>query len=779
MESALRFEMVKGIISDLLQMDVTSRYPYIVEELADINELIEKKAYYIAVVGEFSSGKSTFLNSLMGRDLLPHGVSETTATVTYIHNVPENSDLVNRISIYFSDPSVSPVNDRLDNGSFTLREVLSTNSESYSVATQIDRVDIYVHFLDLDEPIVLIDTPGTNGLAERHREILMQAVQQAHACICLFHLRGLGETDVKFMRSLMNSQTEFFFVLNHIDDLKEGEETREERMAKFKKEILHDLFLDNDVQVRTYGISALKALAARDYSIKRLYSDSTEDILDKDRSLLVEQSGVPEFENDLIQYVKNGAIETGIFNTVLHRVDGCVKTILGDLSIKESLISTNPSIDVLRNALEKIDECYSDFESRKKSRVAAEIVRLRDKTLLLAKNACENKRVALKQYFDNQVKAEETYEGLRRMMDDDHCKEQLEAFWLEITSDLQSYVGKEITIIIEAEALDFSSKINVMDFKRSDSFPGQPTPHFELNGNVSSNERLTRLKQQRDKLRDRITELGDADSMARRLRSISDDIGKNREYEEKLRMSHEAEIRSLGIRPAVEYRQVVVEKERRFLWIFRRSPKKTYETVPDYSRQKVYDETVATLDSNYEGERKILTTVLEQLNEEKVKVQRSIDELTVLEEKRCFLESRIQVMEERYQEERKVHINNVKKRLLNSIYLQIERALGNPDSDEEGLFGTIFADLDHGIRSYEDEMRLYVEEQLSVLYRSIADMAKQRLRDVIDCEIAGEEVNREAMLEKERTQLNETNNRIALLYETELPRKTSCSKSQG
>ena len=768
MESAQKFEEVKGIVSDLLQMDVTQRYPYIVDALSEINNLIGQKSYNIAVVGEFSSGKSTFLNALMGRDLLPHGVTETTAAVTYIHNVPENSDMVNRVCIHFNDPSIAPVDERLDNDSFSLREVLSTNSKSYSVAAQIDRVDIYVHFLDLDEPIVLMDTPGTNGMAERHREILLQAVHQAHACICLFPLRGLGKTDVKFMRSLMNSQTEFFFVLNHIDDLKEGEETREERLAKFNKEILQDLFLDNDVQIRTYGISALKAMAARDRSIKRLYSDSSEDILDEDRGLLLEQSGVPEFENDLIQYVKNGAIEAGILNTVLHRVDECVKVILGDLSIKESVINTNPAIDVLQNALDMIDERYSVFESRRKKQVATKLLDLQDETLRMAKDACEAKRVALKQFFANQVEAETTDEGLRQMVDDDYCKEQLEAFWVEITGSLQDFIREGITIIIEAAALQFSNEVNVVDFKRRDTLPEQPVPDFEVKGDFSSEFRLNQLKARRDELLEKIKELGDADTLKKRLSSISSDIDERNKRKEKLRRSHDDELHSLGTRPAIEYKQVTEKKDRKLLWIFKLPPKKTITTVLDYSKQKKYDEKVAQLDSKYRECRDSLTKDLKQLQEDKQAVQERIDLYKSLEGRIDRTESMIQEAETRYQEDRKLYIRNIKKKLLESINLQIEKALGNTISSGDALYGTIYSDLDHGVRAHQDKILSYVEEQLTILYRNIAEMAKKRLNDVIASEKKGDKDDQEVILEKERTQVNEIYNRIMNLYGAEL-----------
>ena len=41
----------------------------------------------IAVVGEFSSGKSTFINALIGKDILNHATKETTAVITRLINV--------------------------------------------------------------------------------------------------------------------------------------------------------------------------------------------------------------------------------------------------------------------------------------------------------------------------------------------------------------------------------------------------------------------------------------------------------------------------------------------------------------------------------------------------------------------------------------------------------------------------------------------------------------------------------------------------------------------
>ena len=51
---------------------------------------IDQNEFKIAVVGEFSAGKSTFINAIVGKDLLKHATLETTAALTYIHNVKED-----------------------------------------------------------------------------------------------------------------------------------------------------------------------------------------------------------------------------------------------------------------------------------------------------------------------------------------------------------------------------------------------------------------------------------------------------------------------------------------------------------------------------------------------------------------------------------------------------------------------------------------------------------------------------------------------------------------
>ena len=52
-----------------------------------LNKQIKRAVYpmEVAIIGQFSSGKSTFLNALLSKDILPTGITPVTSKVIYIN----------------------------------------------------------------------------------------------------------------------------------------------------------------------------------------------------------------------------------------------------------------------------------------------------------------------------------------------------------------------------------------------------------------------------------------------------------------------------------------------------------------------------------------------------------------------------------------------------------------------------------------------------------------------------------------------------------------------
>jgi ribosome biogenesis GTPase A len=45
---------------------------------------IESEKFHLVVLGEFNHGKSTFVNALLGQDVLPTGITPTTASINHV-----------------------------------------------------------------------------------------------------------------------------------------------------------------------------------------------------------------------------------------------------------------------------------------------------------------------------------------------------------------------------------------------------------------------------------------------------------------------------------------------------------------------------------------------------------------------------------------------------------------------------------------------------------------------------------------------------------------------
>src|ERR1051326_3155700 len=45
---------------------------------------LEAERFHLVVLGEFNHGKSTFVNALLGADVLPTGITPTTATINHV-----------------------------------------------------------------------------------------------------------------------------------------------------------------------------------------------------------------------------------------------------------------------------------------------------------------------------------------------------------------------------------------------------------------------------------------------------------------------------------------------------------------------------------------------------------------------------------------------------------------------------------------------------------------------------------------------------------------------
>jgi len=111
----------------------------------------------VAFLGEFSSGKSTLINALMKKRLLPTFTEPTTATITEIQKSIENKVIVIEE----------------ENGEDTQREInLSELAEEVTKTQTNKKIQIFRKDIDfIDENIQIIDTPGVSSINDTHTDV--------------------------------------------------------------------------------------------------------------------------------------------------------------------------------------------------------------------------------------------------------------------------------------------------------------------------------------------------------------------------------------------------------------------------------------------------------------------------------------------------------------------------------------------------------------------------------------------------------------------------------
>ena len=280
---SVNIENVIETIEKIKNNEIIKQNDYFCNEFQNILDRLRDKTFRLSVVGGFSSGKSTFLNALIGKDVLKHGVKETTATITEIENdVTRKGNTV--FDVYYQNGKIET-----DRPIELLTDYTTTVSKQYKVAEEIDKVVIKSNVIDVEYPISFVDTPGLNGVADGHREKTIDQIKKSHACVYLMQLRGLSENDIEFLKIIGKYQHNIIFIQNFIDELKEHEGESVEEKINAQRKIIEERVFDKEsgVSFEIVGVSAVKALVSKDKDIKE-YGE--EELTDEVRKKLYDES---------------------------------------------------------------------------------------------------------------------------------------------------------------------------------------------------------------------------------------------------------------------------------------------------------------------------------------------------------------------------------------------------------------------------------------------------------------------------------------------------------
>ena len=239
--------------------------------------LIRKKKndpkLYLAVVGEFNSGKSTFINALLGFRLLKEAVKPTTSCATYLQCGASRLSLKTSFfdnKRFLADESNYDSLKNYIESEYDLRitnffDLITALTSVQNIAKNVKSLFIKIPGNSIPPNIIIIDTPGFNpgsDCFDNHLEITKDVVENvADSAIILTSQEQAMSTSLSgFLKNYLSRCLHRCIYVVTKFDLLENDFSRKEVMEYVYQRINLDLNINNP---KLFGISSVTALPVK------------------------------------------------------------------------------------------------------------------------------------------------------------------------------------------------------------------------------------------------------------------------------------------------------------------------------------------------------------------------------------------------------------------------------------------------------------------------------------------------------------------------------------
>ena len=292
-------EDVVALLTESYEFYISQGMEKLAKSLQDNIDVILSGEFEVVVVGEFSSGKSTFLNALMREKYLPSYTKETTATINYLRNASE-SEYPGVAYFYDGRTEILP---SLDYD--VVAQYVSTKNKTMKVEENISHLDLYLDSPFLENKVTLIDSPGLNGMKEGLGDITDSQIRRSHAVIFMFSAEQSGKrSEFEYLKKVKDQVDTVFLVLNKIDCIKESEHETVEDKIQDLIDSYKSFFPEDTTFPEIIPVAAYPALVARS-KLNLDYPQNRFDVPEEEKVILEEKSLMSSFESKLLHFLTN------------------------------------------------------------------------------------------------------------------------------------------------------------------------------------------------------------------------------------------------------------------------------------------------------------------------------------------------------------------------------------------------------------------------------------------------------------------------------------------
>lgn len=252
--------------------------------LYEVQEKLLNDVFYLVILGEFKRGKSTFINSLLGKNILPTAIIPLTSIVT---KVCYGEEVLARV--FFQNQTRKEIG---------LEEIAHYITEKGNPANEkkVEYLEIYYPSIFLENGLVLIDTPGIGSIFEHNTAVTYDFIPKIDAAIFLLTVdHPLSQAEYNLLKDTKEHVPKIFFILNKIDLVPPDDK---DESLKFTRKILEEHLAE---EIEIYPVSAKQALEAKEKSDEKLLAASM----------------IPRFEQELNSFLSKDRKDVAISSAAL------------------------------------------------------------------------------------------------------------------------------------------------------------------------------------------------------------------------------------------------------------------------------------------------------------------------------------------------------------------------------------------------------------------------------------------------------------------------------
>ena len=433
------------LAEDLATVKDYSQRLKLTDSLSSIDQVarrMREHRFTVAVVGEFKTGKSTFVNSLLGVDVLPTDVVPATATLNRMTYGLESS-----IDVVYKDGHRQAI------GFDKLKEFVTKEYVTTDLLKSIDEVVVHHPAPYLLNNVDIIDTPGLND-DDAMTEVSLSVLPKTDAAILVISaLSPFGDYTRQFLeeRLLSADLGRVVFLVNRLGQVG-SEENADRVLGHIEKRIAQNVldrarreFGENSPE---YEVYVKKIGKPRVFGIDA--HDALSGIVNHDQAVLT-RSRFPLFQNGLRRFLNEdrGAV---VLQVPVNRILASANEILAALALRRQ--SSTMTIEDFNRKREAAMEDLNRVRERKRKEMD-EVERKKIEATAAAIGVLRGADERVKEAVRNAILAVE-------LTDDEVAKSKTAG------EKVQSAVNTEVRRAAEAEAGRAAAEVNRMVAEASD-----------------------------------------------------------------------------------------------------------------------------------------------------------------------------------------------------------------------------------------------------------------------------------------------------------------------